>query len=362
VTSQRAYRGETLKRFPEDAAMENPRPIVAITIGDPAGIGPEVVLGSLQEADLYGVCRPLVIGDRAVLSGIAETYHLEAKFEPVQRPADGRYQAGTIDLLDLGTPEIDRLEMGQVQAAAGRAAFSYIERAIALTLSGETDAIATAPINKEALQLGGVPFLDHTAMLGKLTGSPNPMTMFTVENMRIFFATRHVPLAQAISEIDVALVVDQLQHANKALEQYGFPGARIAVAALNPHNGEDGIFGRAEIDVLEPAVAEARQLGVNASGPFAADSIFQRMRDGGCDAVLSLYHDQGHIAAKSVDYYRTVALTPGIPFVRSSVDHGTAFDIAGKGIASSISMAEAIRVAAEYTHRFRLAGAARATA
>jgi len=334
--------------------MERERPLVAVTIGDPAGIGPEIVLSALQgQADLYDVCRPFVVGDQAVLERFAQALGRAVRLHIVERPADGKYEFGTIDLIDLDTEGARSLRLGEVQGAAGRSAFSYMKRAIELTLAGEGDAIATAPINKEALQLGGVPFLDHTAMLGKLTNSPNPMTMFTVQNLIIFFATRHEALVDAIGELSTDLVADQLVNANAALEQYGFRGARIAVAALNPHNGEDGIFGRAEIEVLKPAVDLARGRGVNASGPFAADSVFQRMRDGLCDAVLSLYHDQGHIAAKSVDFYRTVALTPGIPFVRSSVDHGTAFDIAGKGVASSVSMAEAIRVAAEYTHRFR---------
>jgi 4-hydroxythreonine-4-phosphate dehydrogenase len=339
------------------------RPLIAITIGDPAGIGPEIVLGALQDQrDLYDVCRPLIVGDLAVLERFAKVLGRPAQLHAVQRPADGQYQPGELEVLDQKTEGSGELRLGQVQAGAGRAAYSYMKTAIELTLAGETDAIATAPINKEALQVGGVPFLDHTAMLGKLTNSPNPMTMFTVQNLRIFFATRHQPLAEAIGEISVGLIADQLRNANSALEQYGFRDARIAVAALNPHNGEDGIFGRAELDILKPAVEQARAAGIDASGPFAADSVFQRMRDGQCDAVLSLYHDQGHIAAKSVDFYRTVALTPGIPFVRSSVDHGTAFDIAGQGLASSVSMAEAIRVAAEYTHRFRDAARSSAAA
>lgn len=344
--------------------MESNRPLVAVTIGDPAGIGPEVVLGALQDASLYDVCRPLVLGDQLILERAALLRNpgagKPAEMRVVGHPQEGRYQHGCIDLLDLRSDGMDDLRVGEVQAVAGRAAYGYMRRAIELTLDGQTDAIATAPMNKEALQLGGVPFLDHTAMLGKLTGSPNPMTMFTVQNMRIFFATRHMSLAGAIAELSTELVAEQLWSANEALEQYGFSGARIALAALNPHNGEDGLFGREEIEILKPAVEEARRRGVDASGPFAADSVFQRMRDGSCDAVMSLYHDQGHIAAKSVDYFRTIALTPGIPFVRSSVDHGTAFDIAGKGIASPVSMAEAIRVAAEYTHRFRHAARARA--
>ncbi|HTE85465.1 MAG TPA: 4-hydroxythreonine-4-phosphate dehydrogenase PdxA [Dehalococcoidia bacterium] len=334
--------------------MDSQRPLVAVTIGDPAGIGPEVVLGALHgDPELYTLCRPLVVGDSAVIERAAPVLGIQPHIRRVLNPAEGLYEAGTIDLIETGTPDIQQIRIGEVQAVAGQAAFSYIARAIELTLGGDTDAIATAPINKEALQLGGVPFLDHTAMLGKLTNSPHPMTMFTVQNMKIFFATRHESLLAAVSEISADLIYEQLLNANSALEEYGFRGARIAVAALNPHNGEDGIFGREEIEQLMPAIERARQQGIEASGPFAADSVFQRMRDGGCDAVLSLYHDQGHIAAKSVDFYRTIALTPGLPFVRSSVDHGTAFDIAGKGIANPISMAEAIRVAAEYTHRFR---------
>lgn len=333
--------------------MAESRPIVAVTIGDPAGIGPEIVLGALEDASLYDVCRPLVIGDQAVLERVGAMVGRRPLLRPVARASEARFQPGTIDLIDLGTPGVELLTMGEIQPAAGQAAFSYVKRAIELTLAGETDALATAPINKDALRRGGVPFLDHTAMLAKLTSSPNPMTLFTVENMRVFFATRHVSLAEAVAQITKDLVVEQLVYAHAALEEYGWRRPRIAVAALNPHNGEGGLFGATEITQLQPAVAEARQRGIDASGPFAADSVFQRMREGGSDAVLSLFHDQGHIATKSVDYYRTIALTTGLPFVRSSVDHGTAFDIAGKGLAKATSMAESIRVAADYYHRFQ---------
>jgi 4-phospho-D-threonate 3-dehydrogenase / 4-phospho-D-erythronate 3-dehydrogenase len=342
--------------------MEADRPLIAVTIGDPAGIGPEVVLGALRKVPaIYDVCRPLVIGDLSVLDRAARMLTIVPKFNRVRQAQEGEYLSGSIDLLDMETPGSGGIEVGKVQAAAGQAAFAYMRRAIELCLAGEADAIATAPINKEALQKAEVPFLDHTAMLGKLTNSPHPMTMFTVQNMRIFFATRHESLAAAVAEIDGDLILEQLLNANEALEEYGYEQARIAVAALNPHNGEDGIFGREEIEEIGPAVERAKALGIQASGPYAADSVFQRMRDGGCDAVLSLYHDQGHIAAKSVDFYRTIALTPGLPFVRSSVDHGTAFDIAGRGIANPISMAEAITVGADYTHRFRAAKARHGT-
>jgi 4-hydroxythreonine-4-phosphate dehydrogenase len=335
------------------ATGESGRPIIAITIGDPAGIGPEVVLGALGNPDLYSVCRPLVYGDLFVLRRASEVLGGNSNLHPIVNPIDGEFRPGVIDVMDAATPDIEQVAFGAVQAIGGHASFNSISKAINDALGGRVDAIATAPINKEALQFAGVPYLDHTGMLGKLTNSPHPMTMFTVQNMKIFFATRHESLLSAVTEIRADLILEQLRNANSALEEYGFRGARIAVAALNPHNGEDGLFGPEESEQIAPAVMRARGEGIEASGPYAADSVFQRMRDGGCDAVLSLYHDQGHIAAKSVDFYRTVALTPGLPFVRSSVDHGTAFDIAGKGIANPLSMAEAIRVAAEYTHRFR---------
>jgi 4-phospho-D-threonate 3-dehydrogenase / 4-phospho-D-erythronate 3-dehydrogenase len=203
-------------------------------------------------------------------------------------------------------------------------------------------------VNKEALHEGGVPYLDHTAMFADLTHSPNPMTMFTVGALRIFFATRHVSLHTAIDQISKELVLENLINADQALRSYGIDRGHIAVAALNPHNGESGMFGETEQRELRPAVAMARERGVNASGPHAADSVFHMAQQGGADAVLSLFHDQGHIAAKSIDFERTVALTTGLPFVRSSVDHGTAFDIAGTGTASWVSMAEAVRVGAQY--------------
>jgi 4-phospho-D-threonate 3-dehydrogenase / 4-phospho-D-erythronate 3-dehydrogenase len=334
--------------------VDSDKPLIAVTIGDPAGIGPEVVLGALVgDRELYSVCRPLLYGDLPALERAAAMLGIRTKYHSISDPREANFAPDVLDVVDVQTPQIEQIALGSVQAVGGKAAFASISRAIDDALNGRFDAMATAPINKEALQIAGVPFLDHTAMLGKLTNSPHPMTMFTVQNMKIFFATRHESLLSAASEIKADLIYEQLCNANSALQEYGFRRARIAVAALNPHNGEDGLFGPEEREQIEPGVKRAQRDGIEASGPYAADSVFQRMRDGGCDAVLSLYHDQGHIAAKSVDFYRTVALTPGLPFVRSSVDHGTAFDIAGKGIANPVSMAEAIRVAAEYTHRFR---------
>lgn len=328
-------------------------PVIALTIGDPAGIGPEVTAGALAHGALHEICRPLVIGDAGVLRRAAEFMGVVLNLRPVESPAAATFDPDGVDVLDLHNVDLATLQTGRVQGAAGRAAYAYIRTAIELALSRAVDAVATAPVNKEALRAGGVPYLDHTAMFADLTHTTNPMTMFTVESLRIFFATRHVSLRAAVDQISKDVIFENLVNADQALAAYGIDGARIAVAALNPHNGESGMFGEEEERELRPAVEMARVRGINASGPYSADSIFQMARSGGADAVLSLFHDQGHIAAKSIDFDRTVALTTGLPFVRASVDHGTAFDIAGTGRASWISMAECVRVGAQYAHLLR---------
>ncbi len=328
------------------------RPIIAITIGDPAGVGPEIVVAAVAGGDIYAVCRPLVIGDRGAIERAARSMGVSAAINVVERPADGVYEQGTIDLIDLGNVPAG-LETGKVQGAAGRAAFGYIERATQLALAGEIEAIATAPINKEALRAGGVPHLDHTGAFASLTGSPEATTMFVLGPLRIFFATRHMSLRKAIDDLTRPRVVDMLVHAHQQMERFGFAQPHIALAALNPHGGESGMFGDEETEVLAPAVAEARSKGLNVTGPHPADSVFHAAREGVYDCVMSLYHDQGHVASKTVDFYRTVAITTGLPFIRSSVDHGTAFDIAGTGKANWVSMAEAIRAGADFARRLR---------
>jgi 4-hydroxythreonine-4-phosphate dehydrogenase len=272
-------------------------------------------------------------------------------------PEDAAFGSEAVDLIDLANVPYD-LETGRIQAAAGKAAFAFIERATALALDGNVDAVITAPINKEALRQGGVPYLDHTGAFAKLTNSAYADTMFVLDRLKIFFATRHMSLRAAIDDLTVERVVGQLRQAHEQLERFGFARPRIAVAALNPHGGEGGMFGSEEIEVLAPAVEQARALSINASGPHPGDSVFHNAALGMYDAVLSLFHDQGHIAAKTLDFDRTIAITTGLPFVRSSVDHGTAFDIAGTGNARWVSMAEAIRVGAEYAARLKAHGGA----
>src|SRR5579875_876120 len=302
------------------------RPCVAVTMGDPAGIGPEIVAKAVADPEVMRVSRPLVVGDLGVMAHTVRALGLGLRVQAVPSPGAGRYEPGWMDVLDLGNVDLGSLRMGEVQPAAGRAAAQAVERAVRLALAGEVQAITTAPLHKEALWAAGYPYPGHTEMLAALAGSSESLTMFVIGSLRIFFLTRHL-----------------------ALRELGFPSPRIAVAALNPHAGEGGKMGDEEIREIGPGIEEARASGLQVTGPVPADSVFHLAREGRFDAVLSLYHDQGHIAAKMVDFYRTVSVTTGLPFVRTSVDHGTAFDIAGKGVASAVSMVEAIRVAADLT-------------
>jgi 4-phospho-D-threonate 3-dehydrogenase / 4-phospho-D-erythronate 3-dehydrogenase len=335
------------------------RPLVGITLGDPAGVGPEIILRALREADLYEIARPLVIGDRMALERGGVAVGAAPNLNMVTDPADGKYELGTIDLYDVGSPDIDGLEWGKVQPFAGRAAFRYVETATKLALAGKIETMATAPLNKEAMQLGGVPYLDHTTALAKMTNSPDTLTMFTVRNLRIFFMARHMSMRSACDEVTALNVASTLVKSHKALTRFGEPHAKIAVAALNPHGGEHGMFGSEEIDEIAPGVQQAREEGVDAFGPIPGDAVFHQCLQGRWDAVLSLHHDQGHIAAKTLDFERTIAITVGLPFIRASVDHGTAFDIAGKGVANAEGMAESIRLAAKYAMLIRPVGSAK---
>ena len=320
------------------------RPLVAITLGDPAGIGPEIVVKALAEPSLFDEVRPLVIGDRSAVEQARTLVPGAPAVRVVKGPEEGLYTAGTLDLVDLANVP-PGLVPGRVQAEAGRAAYQYIEQAIRWGLEGRVDAVATAPIHKEALRAAGVPHIGHTEIFAELTGSPDTLTMFDVAGLRIFFLTRHVSLRQAVDMVRKDRIVATVRTAVAHLEAMGVAQPHVAVAALNPHAGDGGLMGREEIDEIIPAVEELRSQGYRVTGPVPADSVFHLARQGAFDAVLSLYHDQGHIAAKSIDFERTVSVTLGLPFIRTSVDHGTAFDIAGTGRASAVSMSEAIRAA-----------------
>jgi 4-hydroxythreonine-4-phosphate dehydrogenase len=320
-------------------------PILAVTLGDPVGVGPEITLKTLAEPESLQLARGVAVGDAIVLERLVRHLGLHLEVNPIATVADARFTTGVIDVLNLGVVQED-LPWGEVNATAGAAAIGAIEVATRLALAGEVDAIVTAPINKEAIWAAGSRHLGHTEMLGELTGSTRFTTMFWVSGLKIFFATRHLSLREAIDRITRENIEHAIRGAYTALEVFGTEKPRLAVAALNPHGGENGKFGEEEIVAIAPAVAAARAAGLDVVGPIPADSVFHQGIQGRFDGVLSLYHDQGHIAAKTYDFDGTVSVTVGLPILRTSVDHGTAFDIAGTGRASHGTMVAAFKAAA----------------
>jgi 4-hydroxythreonine-4-phosphate dehydrogenase len=323
------------------------KPIVAITMGDAAGVGPEITVKALAKEEVYHLCRPLVIGDAGVLARANEMLGTPLVIRPVAEGADARFERGTMDVLDLANVELARLEVGKVSAMAGRAAGEYVVKAVELALAGEVDAIATGPLNKEAINLGGYETIGHTEILADLTRTQRCTTMLAAGPLRVMHVTRHVPLREVPALITRKRVLETIVVAAEGLKSLGLERPRLGVAALNPHGGEGGLLGREEIEEIAPAVEEARGLGIDARGPYAADSIFFRAIAGEFDAVVAMYHDQGHIPVKVHDFEGSVTVTLGLPIVRTSVDHGTAFDIAWQGIASPRSLIEALKLAAQ---------------
>jgi 4-hydroxythreonine-4-phosphate dehydrogenase len=320
---------------------------IAVTIGDPLGIGPEIVARTIADPGINRVCRPLAVGNRSVLIRAAALLGIE-RFEE-------RFGGNICDVAlpdDAPSPEDVPSYAGTVNAFAGTHAYDCIVKAHELCISGKAAAVATAPINKEALRAANVPFIGHTEIFGALTGTADPLTMFETDGLRVFFLTRHVSLRKACDLVTKERLADYIERSLNALEQLGVEVTAdmpVAVAGLNPHSGEHGLFGTEEVEIIAPAVEEAKKAGLPVTGPIGADSVFHMAHIGKFAAVLSLYHDQGHIATKTLDFERTISLTLGLPYLRTSVDHGTAFDIAWKGIAGSVSMKEAVRLAAKYS-------------
>jgi len=324
------------------------KPTFAITIGDPCGIGPEITLKALKNhPDLFTLCNMMMCGSLEFLRKTASMINLDIDIKKIDEEDITQLSQPGFYCLDINPIAFDH-DYGKISAGGGQLSFAYIERAIELATQKKVNGIVTGPINKESLKAGSVPFLDHTEMLTKLTNSQRTMTLFVTGDLRVFFYSRHIPFAEISNALDQQELVNNLHDCDRYLSQIGLSNSKLALAALNPHGGESGLFGREEMEILEPAVKQAVAEGLNVVGPIPADSIFHLAKEGRYDAVLSLYHDQGHIAAKTFDFERTVALTMGLPFLRTSVDHGTALDIAGKGIASEISLVEAIKAAIRY--------------
>jgi 4-hydroxythreonine-4-phosphate dehydrogenase len=328
----------------------NKRPIIGITMGDAAGIGPEIVNKALSHKEVYHICRPIVIGDAAVLvdaQKVARTHHL--KIRSIKRVSDAVFTCGVIDVLDLHNINLQELKIGKPQAMTGKASFEYIKKAVELALKGNIDAITTAPISKEALYMAGYHYPGHTEILAELTGSKEYAMMFIAGSLRVALVTTHISLRKVCDLIKKERVLTTIKLALETLQKLGISNPRIAVSGLNPHAGEGGLFGSEEVDEIKPAVDLARELGFSVVGPLPADTVFYRARKGEFDVVVAMYHDQGCIPIKLMAFEYGVNITVGLPIVRTSVDHGTAYQRAGLklGTGDPTSLIEAIKLASK---------------
>jgi 4-hydroxythreonine-4-phosphate dehydrogenase len=334
---------------------EQTRPLIAITMGDPAGIGAEISLKALLDAEIYARCRPLVVGTLGVLEQTRHVLRSDQRLQPIANPGEGQYTLGTVDVLDLSAEHPGPFALGIAAPDNGAAAVAYVEKAIALATAGEVDAIATAPLNKEAMRAAGYPYDGHTELLAVRTGTKIYTMMLASGDFRVFHVSTHVSLRGAIERAKKTRVLQVIELAHREIQRLGVARPRVAVAGLNPHAGENGLFGEEEIHEIGPAVEEARARGWDVTGPVSPDTVFARAKRGDFDGVVAMYHDQGHIPFKMTEFELGVNVTVGLPIVRTSVDHGTAYDIAGKGVADARNMVQAIMLAAEMATRRALA-------
>jgi 4-hydroxythreonine-4-phosphate dehydrogenase len=322
------------------------RPRIAITMGDAAGVGPEVIMKALAHRELYAIARPLVVGDARRLAAAGRIVGASLVVSVITEPEDARFETGTVDCIDLALVPPDT-PFGQLSAACGEAAYRFVERAVALALAGKVDAICTAPLNKEALNAAGHRYPGHTEILAEMTGTPEVSLMLLAPGMRVIHVTTHIGLVDAVERIDVSLVERTIARGRELVRRAGIEEPRIAVCGINPHAGEAGLFGRGEeATKIEPAIRACAARGWKVEGPLPADTLFYRARKGDFDLIVAMYHDQGHGPVKAVAFETGVNVTAGLPVLRTSVDHGTAFDIAGTGKADESSMLEALRQAA----------------
>jgi 4-hydroxythreonine-4-phosphate dehydrogenase len=330
----------------ESSTLES-RPVIAVTMGDGAGVGPEVVVAALADPDLYKTCRPLVVGDVRRLREAAAILGRDLEIVAVPSVGDAQSAPGRIDVIDLDLLPPD-LAWGELSAAAGDAAFQYVRVACELAMSGEVDAICTAPLNKEALRAGGHPFPGHTELLASLTGTEEVSMMLATPVVTVIHVTTHLGLIDAIARIEPGLVERTIRRGYAAMLGAGIAAPRIGVCAINPHAGEHGLFGYGEEESkIAPGIERARRDGIDARGPLPADTAFFLAARGDYDLIVAMYHDQGHGPVKVLGIEAGTNITVGLPVIRTSVDHGTAFDIAGTGKADSRSMTEALRQAAQ---------------
>jgi 4-phospho-D-threonate 3-dehydrogenase / 4-phospho-D-erythronate 3-dehydrogenase len=329
------------------------KPIIGITMGDAAGIGPEIIVKSLMDKDIYEQCQPIVIGDAKILERAKPIVKTDLQINVINNVSDAKNEFGIIDVIDLDLLPVD-LPFGQVSGEAGNAAYQYIAKAVTLAKEKEINAICTAPLNKEAMHKGGHLFPGHTEILAKLTDTEDFSMMLTAPNLKVIHLTTHVGLIKAIEMINPERTYKVIKLAHDTLSRAGIKNPSVAVCGINPHAGENGLFGNGEEEEkLIPGIEQAKAEGINASGPHPADTLFFRAARGDFDIVVACYHDQGHAPIKVMGIEDGVNITVGLKggVIRTSVDHGTAFDIAGKNIADSRSMKAAIKSAIELAPR-----------
>lgn len=325
------------------------KPIIAVTMGDASGVGPEIIVKALSDQDVYSYCRPFVIGDAKIIARELKLLNSDMTFSIIESPEEAEFSYGTIDIVDLDLLPED-LPYGKISAEAGNGAFRYLEKAVQFAKEGKIQAISTAPLNKEAMHKGGHIYPGHTEILAKLTKTTTYSMMLSSPKLKVIHLTTHVGLIDAIEMIDAKRTYDVILLADDALKRSGNKDASIAVCGINPHAGESGLFGRGEEEEkLIPGIQKAQAEGINVSGPYPADTLFYRAAKGDFDVVVACYHDQGHVPIKVLGIEEGVNITVGLKggVIRTSVDHGTAFDIAGQNKADSRSMIEALRSAAE---------------
>jgi len=321
------------------------RPIVAITMGDAAGVGPEIIMKSLAHQALYEQCRPLVIGDAARLRKAGAIVGVDLPVRSLQSIDEAKFHFGAVDCIDLKLIP-DDLPWGRLSSVAGDGAYQFLRIATEFAVAGRVGAICTAPLNKEALHAGGHIYPGHTEMLAALTGTPEVSMMLTAPNLRVIHVTTHIGLLDAIRKIEPGLVERTIARGHEVLVKAGLPRRKIGVCAINPHAGENGLFGQGEeAEKITPAIEACRARGWDIEGPLPADTLFFRAGRGDFDMVVAMYHDQGHGPVKVLGLESGVNITVGLPVIRTSVDHGTAFDIAGTGQADERSLLEAMRQA-----------------
>lgn len=338
------------------------KPIIGITLGDPAGIGPEITVKALAQHSVYEKCRPLVIGDAGILNNAARMVgRTDIRINVVEKSSDGLYLPGSIDVIDMKCADADCLPIGRVSAMAGEAAFQYVKKVIELAVAGEVDATVTNALNKEAINLAGHHYSGHTEIYAEFTKTDKYTMMLAHKNLRVVHVSTHVSLREACDRAKKERILEVIRIADQACKAMGIDEPKVGVAGLNPHCGENGLFGREEIEEILPAVNAAKAEGICADGPIPADTIFSKAQGGLYDIVVAMYHDQGHIPLKVVgfvynqkehrwDAVEGVNITLGLPIIRTSVDHGTAFDQAGTGKANELSLLNAISYAINFAN------------